>query len=309
MSKFLITIVGPTSIGKTSLSIKLAKYYNTEIISADSRQFYRELNIGTAKPSKEELSSVKHHLINNISVTDKYDISRFESDARNIINKLFKTKDYLILVGGSGLYIDTILYGIDKMPEVDQSLRKKLNREFLNNGLRNLLVELKKIDPITYKNIDLNNHRRIIRALEVSISSKKPYSSYLHKFSKYSKYSKYNEIIIGLNCDRNKLHSLINKRVDKMIQYGLVQEAEKLKKFKNLNALNSIGYKEIFEFLEYKISLEEAINKIKTNTRRYAKRQITWFNSNKTVNWFNDEYEISNLIKLINSQSIVQQST
>ena len=306
MSKFLITIVGPTSIGKTSLSIKLAKYYNTEIISADSRQFYRELNIGTAKPSKEELSSVKHHLINNISVTDKYDISRFESDARNIINKLFKTKDYLILVGGSGLYIDTILYGIDKMPQVDQSLRKKLNREFLNNGLRNLLVELKKIDPISYKNIDLNNHRRIIRALEVSISSKKPYSSYLHKFSKFSKY---NEIIIGLNCDRNKLHSLINKRVDKMIQYGLVQEAEKLKKFKNLNALNSIGYKEIFEFLEYKISLEEAINKIKTNTRRYAKRQITWFNSNKTVNWFNDEYEISNLIKLINSQSIVQQST
>ena len=306
MSKFLITIVGPTSIGKTSLSIKLAKYYNTEIISADSRQFYRELNIGTAKPSKEELTSVKHHLINNISVTDKYDISQFESDARKIINKLFKTKDYLILVGGSGLYIDTILYGIDKMPEVRDSLRKKLNMEFQNNGLSNLLVELKKIDPITYKNIDLNNHRRIIRALEVSISSKKPYSSFLHKFSKNPKY---NEIIIGLNCDRNKLHSLINKRVDKMIQCGLVQEVERLKKFKNLNALNSIGYKEIFDFLEYKISLEEAINKIKTNTRRYAKRQITWFNSNKTVNWFNDEYEISNLIKLINSQSIVQRST
>tara|TARA_B100000963_G_C22587487_1_gene653821 strand:+ start:383 stop:1303 length:921 start_codon:yes stop_codon:yes gene_type:complete len=306
MNKFLITIVGPTSIGKTSLSIKLAKYFNTEIISADSRQFYRELNIGTAKPSKEELTSVKHHLINNISVTDKYDISQFESDARNIINKLFKTKDYLILVGGSGLYIDTILYGIDKMPEVRDSLRKKLNMEFQNNGLSNLLVELKKIDPITYKNIDLNNHRRIIRALEVSISSKKPYSSFLHKFSKNSKY---NEIIIGLNCDRNKLHSLINKRVDKMIQCGLVQEVEKLKKFKNLNALNSIGYKEIFDFLEYKISLEEAINKIKTNTRRYAKRQITWFNSNKTVNWFNDEYEISNMIKLINSQSIVQRLT
>ena len=177
MSKFLITIVGPTAIGKTSLAIKLAKHYKTEVISADSRQFYRELNIGTAKPSKDELSSVKHHLINNISVTDKYDISQFESDARKIIENLFKTKDYIILVGGSGLYIDTILYGIDKIPDVEDSLRKKLNEEFQNNGLKNLITQLKKIDPVTYENIDLSNHRRIIRALEVSISSKKPYSS------------------------------------------------------------------------------------------------------------------------------------
>ena len=304
MSKFLITIVGPTSIGKTSLSIKLAKHYKTEIISADSRQFYRELNIGTAKPSKDELLSIKHHLINNISVIDKYDISQFESDAREIIKNLFKTKDYLILVGGSGLYIDTILYGIDKMPDVEHSLRKKLNMEFQNNGLTNLLVKLKKIDPTSYKNIDLNNHRRVIRALEVSISSKKPYSSFLDHLSKNSRY---NEIIIGLNCDRNKLHTLINMRVEQMIQSGLVDEVKKLTKFKNLNALNTIGYKEIFEFLEYKISIEEAIEKIKTNTRKYAKRQITWFNSNKTINWFNDQYEISDLIKLINSQSNVQQ--
>ena len=304
MSKFLITIVGPTAIGKTSLAIKLAKNYKTEVISADSRQFYRELNIGTAKPSKDELSSVKHHLINNISVNDKYDISQLESDARKIIDKLFKTKDYVILVGGSGLYIDTILYGIDKIPNVKESLRKELNMEFQNNGLKNLLAQLKKIDPNSYKNIDLNNHRRIIRALEVSISSKKPYSSFL---TDSVKESNYNEIIIGLNCDRDKLHSLINKRVDKMIQCGLIEEVKKLVKFKNLNALNTIGYKEIFDYLDNKISLEQSIEKIKTNSRRYAKRQLTYFNSNKTINWFDSQYEITNIIKLIESKRITQQ--
>ena len=306
MSKFLITIVGPTAIGKTSLAIKLARNYKTEIISADSRQFYKELNIGTAKPSNDELSSIKHHLINNISVNDKYDISQFESDARKIIDKLFKTKDYVILVGGSGLYIDTILYGIDKIPNVKESLRKELNMEFQNNGLKNLLAQLKKIDPNSYKNIDLNNHRRIIRALEVSISSKKPYSSFL---TDSVKESNYNEIIIGLNCDRDKLHSLINKRVDKMIQCGLIEEVKKLVKFKNLNALNTIGYKEIFDYLDNKISLEQSREKIKTNSRRYAKRQLTYFNSNKTINWFDSQYEITNIIKLIESKRITQQLT
>ena len=304
MSKFLITIVGPTAIGKTSLAIKLARNYKTEIISADSRQFYKELNIGTAKPSNDELSSIKHHLINNISVNDKYDISQFESDARKIIDKLFKTKDYVILVGGSGLYIDTILYGIDKIPNVKESLRKELNMEFQNNGLKNLLAQLKKIDPNSYKNIDLNNHRRIIRALEVSISSKKPYSSFL---TDSVKESNYNEIIIGLNCDRDKLHSLINKRVDKMIQCGLIEEVKKLVKFKNLNALNTIGYKEIFDYLDNKISLEQSREKIKINSRRYAKRQLTYFNSNKTINWFDSQYEITNIIKLIESKRITQQ--
>ena len=306
MSKYLITIVGPTAIGKTSLAIKLARNFKTEVISADSRQFYRELNIGTAKPSKDELSAVKHHLINNISVTDKYDISQFESDSTKIINNLFKKKDYIILVGGSGLYIDTILYGIDKIPYVKESIREKLNKEFQNNGLRNLLVQLKKIDPKSYKNIDLNNHRRVIRALEVSISSIKPYSSFL---TESVKKSNYNEIIIGLNCDRDKLHSLINKRVDKMIQCGLIEEVEKMIKFKKLNALNTIGYKEIFDYLDNNISLEESIEKIKTNTRRFAKRQLTYFRSNKTINWFDNQYEITNIINLIKSKSITQQLT
>ena len=195
MNKFLITIVGPTAIGKTSLAIKLAKHYQTEVISADSRQFYKELNIGTAKPTSEELSSVKHHLINNISVTDDYDISQFQSDAKEKINNVFKMKDFAIMVGGSGLYIDSVLYGIDKIPKIDISIRENLNEEFNINGLKNLIKKLKKLDPITYKKIDLNNHRRIIRALEVSISSNKPYSSFLNRSEKQSKYNEIIELV------------------------------------------------------------------------------------------------------------------
>ena len=306
MNKFLITIVGPTAIGKTSLAIKLAKHYKTEVISADSRQFYTELNIGTAKPTNEELSSVKHHLINNISVTDDYDISQFKSDAREKINNLFKMKDFAIMVGGSGLYIDSVLYGIDEIPKVDISIRENLNEEFNINGLKNLITKLKKLDPKTYKKIDLNNHRRIIRALEVSISSNKPYSSFLNISEKQSKF---NEIIIGLDCDRPKLHFLINSRVDIMIKKGLVDEVNALIKYKKLNALNTIGYKEIFEYLENKINLEEAIDKIKTNSRRYAKRQLTWFKSNKKVNWFRYDYDLKVILNTIKSFQSIQQST
>ena len=305
MNNILITVIGPTAIGKTSLAIKLAKHYNTEIISADSRQFYKELNIGTAKPSNEELLSVKHHLINNISIKDEYNISQFELDARKKIKDLFKTKDTVIMVGGSGLYIDTVLYGIDEIPNVDFSVREKLNIEFENNGLKNLLQQLKKLDPKTHKKIDLNNHRRVIRALEVCISTDKPYSYFIKNSEKKSNY---NNIIIGLNSDRSKLHSLINNRVDIMIENGLLNEVKGLLKFKNLNALNTIGYKEIFEYLEKKISLDEAIEKIKTNTRRYAKRQITWYKSNKEVNWFSDDYDIKNILSMINSFNPTQQS-
>ena len=306
MSKLLIVIVGPTAIGKTALAIKLAKHYKTEIISADSRQFYKELNIGTAKPSNKQLQSIRHHLIDNISISDNYNISQFESDAKENIDNLFKTKDYAIVVGGSGLYINTILYGIDKMPKVDDSLREKLNSEYLNNGLRNLHDKLKKLDPISYEKIDLDNHRRVIRALEVTISSKKPYSSFLKDSNRKPGY---NEIIIGLNANRTRLHSMINKRVEEMIECGLVEEVKKLRKFKHLNSLNTIGYKEIFDYLEDKINLEQAIENIKTNTRRYAKRQITWFKSNKMINWFDYEYKIENIINQIDKHPSIQQST
>ena len=305
MSKLLIVIVGPTAIGKTALAIKLAKHYKTEIISADSRQFYKELNIGTAKPSNKQLQSIRHHLIDNISISDNYNISQFESDAKENIDNLFKTKDYAIVVGGSGLYINTILYGINKMPKVDDSLREKLNSEYLNNGLRNLHDKLKKLDPISYEKIDLDNHRRVIRALEVTISSKKPYSSFLKDGDRKPGY---NEIIIGLNTDRTRLHSMINKRVEEMIECGLVEEVKKLRKFKHLNSLNTIGYKEIFDYLENKMNLEQAIENIKTNTRRYAKRQLTWFKSNKMINWFNYEYEIENIINQIDKHPSIQQS-
>ena len=296
MKKVLITIVGPTAVGKTDLAIKLANLFNTEIISADSRQFYKELNIGTAKPSKLELESNKHHLINNISINDDYNISQFQNDADKIILDVFSKNKYAILVGGSGLYIDAVLYGIDKIPKVRPSVRKKLNDEFERNGLKSLTAKLTELDPESLKTIDINNPRRVIRALEVTISTKLPYSSFLKTKNKKSKY---NEIIIGLNKDRAQLHDLINTRVDQMIQKGLVKEVRSLIKSRNKNALNTIGYSEIFNYLDNEYTHEMAVEKIKTNSRRYAKRQLTWFNSNKSIRWFNNEYDLNKIVSFI----------
>lgn len=296
MKKKLITIVGPTAVGKTDLAIKLANLFNTEIISADSRQFYKELNIGTAKPSKLELESNKHHLINNISINDDYNISQFQNDADKIILDVFSKNKYAILVGGSGLYIDAVLYGIDKIPKVRPSVRKKLNDEFERNGLKSLTAKLTELDPESLKTIDINNPRRVIRALEVTISTKLPYSSFLKTKNKKSKY---NEIIIGLNKDRAQLHDLINTRVDQMIQKGLVEEVRSLIKSRNKNALNTIGYSEIFNYLDNEYSHEMAVEKIKTNSRRYAKRQLTWFNSNKSIRWFNNDYDLNEIVSFI----------
>ena len=296
MKKVLITIVGPTAVGKTDLAIKLANLFNTEIISADSRQFYKELNIGTAKPSKLELESNKHHLINNISINDDYNISQFQNDADKIILDVFSKNKYAILVGGSGLYIDAVLYGIDKIPKVRPSVRKKLNDEFERNGLKSLTAKLTELDPESLKTIDINNPRRVIRALEVTISTKLPYSSFLKTKNKKSKY---NEIIIGLNKDRAQLHDLINTRVDQMIQKGLVEEVRSLIKSRNKNALNTIGYSEIFNYLDNEYSHEMAVEKIKTNSRRYAKRQLTWFNSNKSIRWFMNDYDLNEIVSFI----------
>ena len=296
MKKVLITIVGPTAVGKTDLAIKLANLFNTEIISADSRQFYKELNIGTAKPSKLELESNKHHLINNISINDDYNISQFQNDANKIILDVFSKNKYAILVGGSGLYIDAVLYGIDKIPKVRPSVRKKLNDEFERNGLKSLTAKLTELDPDSLKTIDINNPRRVIRALEVTISTKLPYSSFLKTKNKKSKY---NEIIIGLNKDRAQLHDLINTRVDQMVQKGLVEEVRSLIKSRNKNALNTIGYSEIFNYLDNEYTHEMAVEKIKTNSRRYAKRQLTWFNSNKSIRWFNNEYDLNEIVSFI----------
>ena len=304
MKKLLLVIVGPTAVGKTTLAINLAKYFNTEIVSADSRQFYKELNIGTAKPTKKELRSIKHHLINNISILKDYNISEFEKDAINSIDSIFKNNNLAILVGGSGLYIDTILYGIDNIPKVDLAIREKLNIEFKEKGLKFIQDKLKKLDLEYYKKIDLNNYRRIIRALEVCVSTGQPFSSYLNLKERKSRY---NTLIIGLKKERKVLHQLINYRVDKMIENGLINEVKSLKENRKLNALNSIGYKEIFNYLEGKCSLEKAIENIKTNSRRYAKRQLTWFNANKNIVWYEGEFNTDKIIESVH-RTITQQS-
>ena len=296
MNKYLISILGPTAIGKTKLAIELAVKYSTEIISADSRQFYREMNVGTAKPSVNELNSVKHHLINNKSVIDDYSIGDFEQDAIKHISNIHSRSNIAILVGGSGLYLDVINYGLDQIPKIEKNIRNSLNNDFENKGLIYLQNELKKIDLITYNNIDLNNHRRIIRALEVTISSGKPYSSYLNKKNINRGFK---IIEIGINAEREMVYQRINNRVDDMINKGLINEVKKLIKYKNLNSLNTIGYKEVFSYLDGDISLDIAINEIKKNSRRFAKRQITWFKSNNNIIWFNQNYKINNIIKAI----------
>ena len=245
MYKYLISIVGPTAIGKTSLAIQLAEKYSTEIISADSRQFYREMNIGTAKPSVSELNSAKHHLINNKSVVDNYSIGEFEQDAIKQISNIHSRSNIAVLVGGSGLYLDVINYGLDQIPKTEKNIRNSLNNDFESKGLIYLQNKLKKIDLITYNNIDLNNSRRIIRALEVTISSGKPYSSFLNK-KKVDR--DFKVIEIGINAERELVYQRINNRVDDMVNQGLINEVKKLIKYKHLNSLNTIGYKEIFRY-------------------------------------------------------------
>ncbi|HJN79061.1 MAG TPA: tRNA (adenosine(37)-N6)-dimethylallyltransferase MiaA [Flavobacteriaceae bacterium] len=274
MSKTLIYVSGPTGIGKTSLSIELAKKLKTEIISCDSRQFYKELKIGTSPPTDKQLKEVNHHFIFNKSIIDNYNVGDYERDSIDVINNLFKTREYLILVGGSGLYADSILFGIDNIPKVPIEIKNKLNLRFKKDGLIYLQDKLKEIDLEYYKTVDLNNPSRLVRAIGVYEVSGKKISS-LRKNSK--KKRNFNSSVIMIKANRDKLYERINQRVDKMIKDGLEEEANGLVKFKEYNALNTVGYKEFFLYFDGKLSKEEAINKIKQNTRNYAKRQITWF--------------------------------
>ncbi len=298
MGKHLITIIGPTAIGKTNLAIKIANYFKTEIVSADSRQFYKEMNIGTAKPSNSELNSIKHHLINNKSINDDYNISDYEKDALNSINSIFNKNDIAILVGGSGLYINTILYGLDEIPEISNDTRNSLYLDLELKGIKKLQDQLKLLDPVSHDAIDINNPRRLIRALEVSISTGKSYSSFLKKKKKKRDF---NIIVLGINQDRSELYNKINIRVDNMVEYGLIREAKELYSLKSLKALNTIGYSEVFNYIENKYSLEECISEIKKNTRRYAKRQLTWFKSIDKVEWITPEYDFEKIIAHINN--------
>jgi len=298
MGKHLITIIGPTAIGKTNLAIKLADYFKTEIVSADSRQFYKEMNIGTAKPSNSELNSIKHHLINNKSINDNYNISDYEKDALKSIKSIFNKNDAAILVGGSGLYINTVLYGLDEIPGISDEIRNSLYLDLELKGIKKLQEELKLLDPASYSDIDINNPRRLIRALEVSISTGKSYSSFLKKKKKKRDF---NIIVLGINQERSELYNKINTRVDNMIESGLINEVKELYNLKGLNALNTIGYREVFNYIEDKYSLDECINEIKKNTRRYAKRQLTWFKSIDNVEWITPDYNFEKITAYINT--------
>lgn len=295
-TKHLIVIVGPTAIGKTSVSINLAKYYNTEIISADSRQFFKELLIGTAPPSKKELSIIRHHFVQHISIEEEYNVGKFEKQAIKKIEELFCFKDKLILVGGSGLYIDAICYGLDEMPKISSTIRDRIRQLYKNKGINFLLSELKEKDPIFYEQVDKRNPHRLMRALEVIYSANKPFSSFRKRKVKKRNF---NIVKVGLQIsDRNNLYNKINTRVDYMIKKGLIEEVESLKKHRNKNALQTVGYKEIFEYFDGKHTLEEAIDKIKQNTRRFAKRQITWINKDKDITYFSPS-KINDIINFI----------
>ena len=274
MSKTLIYVAGPTGIGKTSLSIELAKRLKTEIISCDSRQFYKELRIGTSPPSKSQLSEVRHHFIHNKSIHDNYSVGLYEKDAIKIIDELFTKKDYLVLVGGSGLYADSVIYGIDHFPDVPENIKTSVRNSFEEKGIKYLQKKIKKLDPKYYSQVDINNPSRLLRALELIKHTGKSFSSMR---SGKSKKRNFNTLIISLQCSREYLYSRINERVDKMIDQGLEKEVFNLKEFKNLNTMNTVGYKEFINYFENKVSYEDAIIKIKQNTRNYAKRQITWF--------------------------------
>lgn len=295
-NNFLITIVGPTAIGKTALSIQLANYFNAEIISCDSRQFFKEMSIGTAVPSEDELSAAKHHFIQNRSIFDAYNVGEFERDALKKLSELFLESNIVIMVGGSGLYVDAVIDGLDEFPDVDPAIREQLNTGLKENGIGSLQEKLKELDPQTYQNITIDNPHRIIRALEICIGTGKTYSSFKNK-PKASR--NFQSIKIGLTAEREILYDRINQRVDSMIAHGLIDEAKSLYSNRELNALQTVGYRELFSFFDKTISKEFAIEEIKKNTRRFAKRQITWFKKDEKITWFDFKSEHKQIIKFI----------
>jgi len=279
----LVVVTGPTATGKTSIAIRLAQQFSCEIISADSRQFYKEMQIGTAMPSPEELTAIPHHFIGHLSIHDEYNIGRFETDALSKLEQLFHKSRFTIMVGGSGLYIRAVCHGIDLLPETGQGVRQDLNRLYASDGVQALAGKLKMLDPIYYEQVDRNNPVRLIRALEVCLSSGLPYSSFRNQTHKTRSFK---TIKIGIDLSKQELNSRIGQRVDTMINKGLVEEARRLYPFRNLNALNTVGYKELFEYFDGKLTLPVAIEQIKLHTRQYAKRQRTWFRKDKEIHWF-----------------------
>ena len=281
--KSLIVIIGPTAIGKTSLSIALAKELNGPVISADSRQFFKEMSIGTAKPSKEEMQGVPHYFIDSHSIVEDYNVGKFENEAIGLLEKLFQKHNVVLMVGGSGLYIDAVCKGFDKLPEADAELREKINSIFESKGMAGLQELLKDLDPEYYTKVDLQNRHRVSRAIEVCLCTGKPYSSLREGKNKERNF---NSIKVGLNTSREVLYSQINQRVDEMMKQGLLEEVKALQAHKGLNALQTVGYRELFDYLDKKNDLFSAVELIKQNTRNFAKRQLTWFRKDPGIKWF-----------------------
>lgn len=299
MDKYLISIVGPTGIGKTSLSLKLASYFEADIISADSRQFYKEIPIGTAAPTATELNVAKHHFIHHKSIKDSYSVGTFEKDANAQIEQSHLLNQVVIMVGGSGLYVDAVIKGFDNFPDVNPEIRTQLNQELDTNGIEALQKELKELDPESYDSIALKNPHRLIRALEICRGTKLPYSSFLNK--KKTKKS-FKTISIGIKAERSLIYERINNRVDQMIESGLLEEVKAVFEQRNLNALNTVGYKELFHYFDGEWTLDFAISEIKKNSRRFAKRQLTWFQKNKKTKWFDYDTNPEIIINYLNQE-------
>lgn len=281
--KFLIIITGPTAIGKTKVAVETALHYQTEIISADSRQIFRELTIGTAVPDPSELATVKHHFIHSHSLADSYNASRYETEVLELLEKLFKQHSVVVMAGGSMLYIDAVCNGIDIMPDILPEIRDDLKKQLTDEGLESLRHRLKTCDPEYYRQVDLKNPARIMHALEIFMMTGKPYSSFRTSPKKVRTFS---VIKIGLNCDRENLHNRINSRVDQMIEAGLEEEARSVYHLSHLQSLNTVGYREFFSYFKGEISKDKAIELIKRNTRRYARKQLTWFRNDPYMTWF-----------------------
>lgn len=302
---YLITIIGPTAIGKTALSIALAKHFGCDIISCDSRQFFREMKIGTAVPSDEELAAATHHFIQNKSIFESYSVGDFEQEALAKLNELFQKNNIQIMVGGSGLYVDAVLKGFDDFPDIDESVRTEINAKYEALGIEYLQEELQKLDSEYYQKLQtenpqtLQNPQRMKRFVEVCIGSGKPYSSFIGKRKNVRNFT---PIIIGLEADREIMYDRINQRVDIMLNEGLLEEAQTLYPNKHLNALQTVGYRELFDYFDGKTTLDFAIEQIKMNTRRFAKRQITWFKRTENVSWFDYLTDRNEIIKNIESQ-------
>ena len=296
--KHLISIVGATAIGKTALSIQLAQYFSAPIISSDSRQFFKEMKIGTAVPSDEELSAATHYFIQNRSIHDDYNVGQFERDALKQLDELFKEHDIVIMVGGSGLYVNAVLNGLDYFPDVNPDIRKQLNSELAKNGLISLQTKLKELDLESYESIAIDNPHRVARALEICIGTGKPYSYFKNKPKATRNFT---PIKIGLNAERELMYDRINMRVDIMIENGLLEEVKSLHQYKELNALQTVGYRELFSYLDGNCDLEFAILEIKKNTRRFAKRQVTWFKKDTEITWFDFKTYHKNIINHIES--------